>query len=135
MARKKSLSTFGRVYFESCNCSVALHNIRESKIGSKYKCKIHNTGIAYIHKRCVNCGKLIVYKTILQIMNREFCKNSCVKEYQAKTRQALEDDMPDRLVDCVSYRACMDKACKTNLYDIGCSTCQNYQKDNDFMLK
>ncbi len=132
---KQLYSIAGGVVLFKCGCVISSSNLILSRIGSQYQCLVHNQFIDYVFKRCKICGAFIQYKSITQIMKREFCSIECVKIAQERQRQEYETTPPLRNYDCFFYDNCMAKACTTNKIDIGCSTCNEYLKDLEFGLK
>ena len=123
----------GRAIFE-CGCTISVKNLKSSKIGSFYKCQIHKAQVKYIDKKCAWCKEDIPFQSIAQILNRDFCSIDCIKKSQAAYKQYYEDNPPEKKPDCTYYKECLDKAGVQNKYDIGCSTCNRYKKDEDYYL-
>ena len=118
-----------------CGCSVDIKNITEEKNNNKYKCSIHNSPIQMVFKKCKFCNNIIPYTNIQQILQRDFCSKYCITNYKASKKKILEDNPPPRLFDCISYSECLCRSFKDDNYDLGCSSCKNYQKDNDFLIR
>lgn len=121
-------NTIGHVIFE-CGCIISLKDIKKSKIGNLYKCLYHEAKIKNVIKKCLNCKtNIIPFREISQILKQDFCCKDCAVKYRIDKLKLIDENPPNKHIDCVHYEYCYGFASRNNLMDLGCETC-------DFFIK
>ena len=113
----------GKVLFK-CGCVIPLNKLHLSRVGKSYRCLYHNEPVKKIIKYCQHCKtRQLPYRSVEQILKRNFCCKKCRDAAKRELRLQLEAHPPFKQVDCIHYSFCSAKAYKTNQYDLGCQGC------------